>query len=40
MRIEDLFLLAKAQRLALNKFTALVGIDQIDHIVAQGSDDL
>ena len=28
--------LSEAQRLALNKLTALVGIDQVDYIVAKG----
>ena len=38
--MENLFYLSEAQRLALNKVTALMGIDQIDHIVAQGSEVL
>ena len=38
--MEDLFHLSEAQSLALDKLTALVGIDQIDNIVAQGSEVL
>ena len=34
--MERLAYLFKAQRLALNKLRALIGIEQIDHIVAQG----
>ena len=32
--------LSEAQRLALEKLTALVGVDQVDQIVAQGPDVL
>ena len=39
-RMEDLSYLSEAQRLALDKLTALVGIDQINHIVAQGPEEL
>ena len=38
--MEDLSYLSEAQRLALDKLTALVGIDQINHIVAQGPEEL
>ena len=34
--MDRLAYLFKAQRLALNKLRALIGIEQIDHIVAQG----
>ena len=35
-RMEDLSQLSEAQRLALDKLTALVGIDQINPIMTQG----
>ena len=38
--MKDLSYLPEAQRLALDKHIALVGIDQINHIVAQGPDEL
>ena len=38
--MEDLSYLSEAQRLALDKLTALIGIEQIDHMVAQGPDEL
>ena len=38
--MEDLYHLYEAQRLALGKLTALVGIKQINHIVAQGPEVL
>ena len=38
--MEDLFQLSEAQSLALDKLTALVRIDQINHIVAQGPEEL
>ena len=38
--MEDLSHLSEAQRLALDKLTALVRINQINHIVTQGSDEL
>ena len=38
--MKDLFYLSEAQRLALDKLTALVGNEQIDHIVTQGSEVL
>ena len=38
--MEDLSHLSEAQHLALDKLTALVGIDQINHIVAQGPEEL
>ena len=40
LRIEDLSYLSEAQRLALEKLTALVGTDQINHFVAQSFDEL
>ena len=39
-QIRDLSHLSEAQRLALDKHTALVGIDQINYIVAQGPEEL
>ena len=33
-------LLSEAQRLALDKLTALVGIEQINYIMVQGPDEL
>ena len=39
-RMEDLSHLFESQRLALDKLAALVGIDQINHIVVQRSDVL
>ena len=36
--MEDIYHLYEAQRLALDKLTALVGIKQINHIVAQGPE--
>ena len=38
--MEDSSHLSEAQRLALDKLTVLGGIDQINHIVAQGSEVL
>ena len=38
--MEDLYHLSEAQRLALEKLTALLRIDQINHIVAQGPEEL
>ena len=38
--MKDLSHLYDAHRLALDKLTALVGINQITHIVAQGSEEL
>ena len=38
--MEDLSHFSEAQRFALNKLTALVGIDLISHIVAQGPEML
>ena len=38
--MEDLSHLSEAQRLALDKLTARVGIDQINHVVAQGPEVL
>ena len=38
--MDDLSYISEAQRLALDMLTALVGIDQINHIVAQGSEEL
>ena len=38
--MEDLSHLSEAQRLALDKLTALVGIDKINHILAQGLEEL
>ena len=38
--MEDLSHLSEAQRLALDKLTALVGIEQISDIVAQGLEEL
>ena len=38
--MEDLSYLSEAQRLALDKLTALVGIDHINHIVTQGREEL
>ena len=38
--MEDLSQLSEAQCLALDKLTALVGIEQINHIVAQDPEEL
>ena len=38
--MESLAHLSEAQRLALDKLTALIGVDQIDQIMAQGPDVL
>ena len=38
--MEDLSHISEAQRLALNKLTALVSIDQNNHIVTQSSEVL
>ena len=38
--MKDLSYLYGAQRLTLDRFTALAGINQINHIVAQGPDEL
>ena len=38
--MNDLSHLSEAQRLVLDKLTALVGINQINHIVAQGPEVL
>ena len=38
--MENLSHLSEAQRLALDKLTALVGIEQISDIVAQGLEEL
>ena len=38
--MEDLSHLSEAQRLALDKITALVRIDQINHIVGKGLREL
>ena len=38
--MESLAHLSQAQRLALDKFRALIGVEQTDHIVAQGPEVL